>query len=137
MSKLEFDRFEEWFRASCTCLEDDEIDERLKVDLQETVDTEEFVFTNLETQHDWEVWQAATKAESDKTQPSVERGWVFRHEESDTEIGFADAETYENATQAVEDFGRHYAGDPYLVYFRDSNGNLCSCTYVSTPEDFD
>ena len=56
---LEFDRFEAWFRSSCTCLEENEIDDLLKIDVQETIDTDEFVFLNSETQHDWEVWQAA------------------------------------------------------------------------------
>lgn len=60
MPQLEFDRFEAWFRSTCTCLEDDEINELLKTDLQESIDTEQFVFSNSETQHDWEVWQAAS-----------------------------------------------------------------------------
>jgi len=60
MTKLEYDRFEAWFRSTCTCLEEHEITELLKVDLQETVDTNGFVFENSGTQHDWEVWQAAS-----------------------------------------------------------------------------
>ncbi len=62
MSKqIEYDRFESWFRSTCTCLDDHEISERLQVDLQETIDTEEIVFLNPETQHDWEVWKASAK----------------------------------------------------------------------------
>lgn len=70
---LEYDKFEAWFRSTCTCLEEDEIQERLKVDLQESIDTEGWVFENQETQHDWDVWLAAlSSSHSDLAQLRAE-----------------------------------------------------------------
>lgn len=59
MADIEYDKFEAWFRSTATCLDEDEIKERLKVDMQESIDSEDWIFENTETQHDWEVWNAA------------------------------------------------------------------------------
>lgn len=56
MTKLNYDKFEEWFRSTCTCLDEDEILELLEVNMQESIDGEDFIFVNSQTQHDWEVW---------------------------------------------------------------------------------
>jgi len=63
------------------------------------------------------------------------RGWVFA-DENENEIGFADADEYRNADHAVDKFGRSYGDGDFVVYFRNSNGELCPTSAECEPTDF-
>lgn len=76
------------------------------------------------------------RLEAEKKEDEKPRGWVFVDDETKEEVGFAEPTEYRNADDAVDRFGRSY-GDDFGVYFRDSNGVLCSCACEDAPDDFD
>lgn len=77
--------------------------------------------------------EALRKMCPEETKP--QRGWVFLSED-DNEVGFAPPDAYHNAAEAVEKFGREYAGH-FVVAFRDCTGYLNVCADEARSEDFD
>ncbi len=66
--------------------------------------------------------------------PKDSRGWVFVNE-TDGEIGFAEAREYECADHAIQGFTQNVRRGLSVV-FRDTNGELHPCSDESIPADF-
>lgn len=59
----ELERFSNWFHRISTCLEDSEIAECLRINDQESRNSEQIVFVNPKTQKYWDTWKIASRYE--------------------------------------------------------------------------
>lgn len=62
------------------------------------------------------------------------RAWVFVDDETGEEVG--EAEPVGTAMEQIQSFSREY-GSHFSVFFRDTNGELNSCSAEDSAEDFD